>query len=81
MLLRYTGHIMRADGSVEKDIVTGQMDGTKRRGRPALSYWDKIKERSEMRPGEIPDVARDGSRWRSTVINVTRGRTRLNGTR
>ena len=81
MLLKYTGHVMRADGSLEKDILTGKMEGRVRRGRPRMSYWDKIKELSGMKPGEVADAVRDRNRWRKTVDNVTRGRPRLDGTR
>ena len=69
LLLSYAGHVLRADGSLEKDIglLTGRMDGSRRKGRPRMNYWDKLKELSRLRPDEIADVARDRGR-RSAVV-------------
>lgn len=35
---------MGADGSLEKDILTGKMEGRARRGRPRMNFWDKVYE-------------------------------------
>ena len=70
MLLSYAGHVLRADGSLEKDILTGRMDGSRRKGRPRINYWDKLKELSGLRPDKIADVARDGGALSSTSPEV-----------
>ena len=72
---------MRADGSLDKDILTGRMDGSRRKERPRMSYWDKLKELSGLRPDEIADAARDRGRFRSAVVYVARSLPRLDGTR
>jgi hypothetical protein len=42
--LRYFGHVMRTKGSLERDIVLGQVEGYRRQGRPRLHWIDSIKE-------------------------------------
>jgi len=42
--LRYFGHVMRTNGTLEWDIMIGQVDGCRRQGRPRLRWMDSIKE-------------------------------------
>jgi hypothetical protein len=42
--LRYFGHVMRTNGTLEQDIMIGQGDGSRRQGRPRLRWIDSIKE-------------------------------------
>ena len=41
--LRYFGHVMRTNGSLEWDIMIGQIEGCRRQGRPSLRWMDSIK--------------------------------------
>jgi hypothetical protein len=42
--LRYSGHVMRAKGSLEQDIMLGQVAGYRRQGKPRMRWLDSIKE-------------------------------------
>ena len=42
--LHYFGHVMRTKGSLEQDIMLGQVEGYRRQGRPRLRWVDSIKE-------------------------------------
>ena len=79
--LRYAGHVMRANGSLEKDIMTGMMEGRRRKGRPRKGYWEVIKDLCGKSLEEVRAAAGDRRGWRSAVIDVARGRSRLDGTR
>jgi hypothetical protein len=35
---------MRTNGTLERDIMIGQVDGSRRQGRPSLRWIDSIKE-------------------------------------
>jgi hypothetical protein len=41
--LQYFGHVMRTNGTLERDIMIGQVDGSRRKGRPYLRWMDSIK--------------------------------------
>ena len=80
-LLQYVGHVIRNDGSLEKDILFGQVAGKRRRGRPRLSFWDRVKDVSGRGTQEIVVGARHREGWRRAIRDITRSRTRLDGTR
>jgi len=42
--LRYFGHVMRAKGTLERDIMPGQVAGYRRQGKPRMRWLDSIKE-------------------------------------
>ena len=78
--LQYTGHILRTN-SLEKDILTGTTQGERRRGRPKKSFWSEIKDLLQCDTTNILKMARDRNIWRLSIGKITRGRTRLDGTR
>ena len=47
--LRYFGHVMRAEGSLERDIMLAQVAGYRRQGKPRMRWLDNIKEATGLR--------------------------------
>jgi hypothetical protein len=47
--LSYFGHVMRAKGSLERDIIFGQVAGHRRQGKPPMHWLDSIKEATGLR--------------------------------
>jgi hypothetical protein len=41
--LRYSGHVMRTNGTLGRDIMIGQAERSRRQGRPHLRWMDSIK--------------------------------------
>ena len=78
--LTYFGHIMRADTSLEKMIMLGEMAGRRRRGRPRLRWMDRIKEATGKSLNELKEVTRDRAAWRTLTREITKRRKRLDGT-
>ena len=72
--LTYFGHIMRADNSLEKIIMQGEMERKRGRGRPRTRWWDNILARVGRPPIETIRTTTDRSAWRQLVNMVTRGR-------
>jgi len=81
MIIKYNGHILRRDGSLEKDIMTGTLEGQRGRGRPRQRYWEMMKKLVGMTTEQIVNTTRDRKSWRRVAMTVTRGRPRLDGTR
>jgi hypothetical protein len=46
--LLYSGHVVRAKGSLERDIMLGQVAGYRRQGKPRMRWPDSIKEASGL---------------------------------
>jgi len=71
--LKYCGHVLRKQGeSLEKDILEGRMPGTRRRGRPRISWRDNIGDWTGMSLKELLSSVQDRDRWRRAVHNATK---------
>jgi hypothetical protein len=78
--LTYFGHVIRADSSMEKMIMTSKMEGRRGRGRPRMRWLDGVKEATGKSLRELISLARDRRAWRAYAHEVTRSRKRLDGT-
>ena len=65
--LKYFGHIMRKENSIEKQIIQGAVKGRRGRGRPATAWTDGIKEWTERSMSKATTLARDRRGWRALV--------------
>ena len=68
--LRYFGHVIRKDTSIEKQIIQGAVEGRRGRGRPITSWTDDIKSWNGGSMNVATNLARDREAWR-TLIKTT----------
>ena len=66
--LHYFGHVSRKDGSIEKFIMQGTVEGSRGRGRPSTSWTDDIKRNSELSLTVAIWLAANRTGWRSLVM-------------
>ena len=78
--LGYVGHVLRKPTSMENSIMLGKTEGTRRRGRPRTRWMDGVKEAVGMKLGQLKEVVKDRKLWRKVIMEVTRSRTRIDGT-
>ena len=78
--LGYVGHVLRKPTSMENNIMIGKIEGTRRRGRPRTRWMDGVKEAVRMKPGQLKEEVKDRELWRKVIMEVTRNRTRIDGT-
>uniref|UniRef100_A0A670K8R9 ribonuclease H n=1 Tax=Podarcis muralis TaxID=64176 RepID=A0A670K8R9_PODMU len=76
--LQYFGHLMRREDSLEKTLMLGKMEGTRRRGRQRMRWLDSVLEATNMSLTKLREAVEDRSAWRALVHGVTKSRTRLN---
>jgi hypothetical protein len=76
--LRYFGHVMRAKGSLARDIMLGQVAGYRRQGKPRMRWLDSIKEATGLRLEVLKETVQDRKKWRMLVEEKTRNRERTN---
>ena len=69
---------MRTKGSLERDIMLGQVEGYRRQGRPRLRWIDSIKEITGLRLETLKETVKDRKKWRMLVEEKTRNRERTN---
>jgi len=76
--LRYFGHVMRTNGTLEWDIMIGEVDGCRRQGRPHLRWMESIKENTGFGLEKLKEIVKDRNKWRRLVEEKTRNRERIN---
>ena len=66
--LRYFGYISRKDGSIEKLIMQGTVEGSRGRGRSLTSWTDDIMRNNGIRLTAATRLAANRTGWRALVI-------------
>jgi hypothetical protein len=69
---------MRAKGSLERDIMVGQVAGHRRQGNPRLGWIDSIKEATDLRLEALKEIVQDRKKWGMLVEEKSRNRERPN---
>jgi hypothetical protein len=69
---------MRAKGSLERDIMIGQVAGYRTQRKPRVCWLDSIKEATGLRLEALKETVQDSKKWRMLLEEKTRNRERTN---
>ena len=64
--MRFFGHIVRKNG-IEKRLMQGEMEGKRRRGRPATTWLQDLTESTKLDIAAASQLATDRERWRKII--------------
>ena len=79
MKLRYFGHLMQTDNSLEKSLMLEKIEGRRRRGQQRMSWLEGITDAMDMNLGKHWEMVRHGEGWCAAVHGVAKSWTRLRG--
>ena len=75
--LQYFGHLMQRASSLEKTLMLGKIEDTRKRGWQRMRWLDSITDSIDMNMSKLQEIVENREAWCVAVHGVTKSQRRL----